>query len=75
MKNIVIKFLALFMLFTFSNVSANEAATHSTGSNTHKEETYQAQTFSHMVTGFLKSTGIVAFVSPNPDELNAKVKK
>jgi len=75
MKNIVIKFLALFMLFTFSNVSANEAATHSTGSNTHKEETYQAQTFSHMVTGFLKSTGIVAFVSPDPDELNAKGEK
>jgi oxaloacetate decarboxylase beta subunit len=75
MKSIVIKFLALFMLLAFSNASANEHATSAETQQTHKEETYKTQPFSHMITGFLKSTGIVAFISPDPDELNAKGEK
>jgi len=75
MKNIVLKFLALFMLLAFTTASANEHVTTDAPLQTHKEETYKAQSFSHMITGFLKSTGVVAFISPNPDELNAKGEK
>ncbi|MDF1877907.1 sodium ion-translocating decarboxylase subunit beta [Sulfurimonas sp. SAG-AH-194-L11] len=75
MKNIVIKFLALFMLLAFTSASANESTTHGAPTQTHKEETYQAKSFGTMITGFLKSTGVVAFFSPNPDELNAKGEK
>ncbi len=39
--------------------------------STHMEETYQSQTMGEMVGNFLKSTGIVALVSPDPDELSA----
>jgi len=63
------------MLLAFTSASANESLAHDTGATTHKEETYKSQTFGHMVTGFLKSTGIVAFISPDPDELNAKGEK
>jgi len=75
MKSIVIKFLALFMLLAFSSASANEHAASAQTQQTHKEETYQAQSFGHMITGFLNSTGIVAFINPDPDELNAKGEK
>ncbi|MDQ7043701.1 MAG: sodium ion-translocating decarboxylase subunit beta [Sulfurimonas sp.] len=75
MKSIVIKFLALFMLLASSSAFANEHIASDASHQTHKEETYKTQTFSHMVTGFLKSTGIVAFISPDPDELNAKGEK
>jgi len=72
MKNIVLKFLALFMLFTFTNVMANEPVTTTTKTiSTHKKETYKSKPFSEMITGFLKSTGIVAFVNPRPDEMSA----
>ena len=75
MKNIVIKFLALFMLLAFTSASANESLAHDAAATTHKEETYKTQSFTVMVTKFLKSTGIVAFVNPDPDELNAKGEK
>ncbi len=39
--------------------------------STHKEETYKSQTMGEMVGNFLKSTGIVALVSPDPEELSA----
>lgn len=74
MKNIVMKFLALVMLFAFTNVLASESA-HSAPAeavSTHKEETYQTRPMLDMVTSFLKSTGIVALVNPNPDEVNSK---
>ena len=72
MKNIVLKFLALFMLLSFTNVMANEHATTSTQSmSAHQEETYKSKPFSEMITGFLKSTGIVALVHPRADELSA----
>jgi len=73
MKNIVIKFLALFMLFAFTAASANEhVATNETKLSTHKEETYQTKPFMQMISGFLESTGVVALVNPDPNELNAK---
>jgi len=75
MKNIVIKFLALLMLFAFTSASANEHATSSEKASTHKQENYKAQSFSQMVSGFLASTGVVALVNPDPDELNAQGEK
>jgi len=74
MKNIVIKFLALFMLFAFTSVSANEHDVSATDTklSTHKEETYHTKPFMQMIDGFLESTGIVALIHPDPNELNAK---
>jgi len=77
MKSIVIKFLALFMLFAFTSASANEhaSATSSEHMSTHKEETYHTKPFTQMIGGFLESTGIVALINPDPNELNAKGEK
>jgi len=76
MKNIVMKFFALLMLFAFSSASANEHATASPEKiSTHKVENYQSQPFSKMVSGFLASTGIVALINPDPNEVNAQGKK
>jgi len=74
MKNIVIKLLASLMLFAFAfsaNASASEHASVEKQSSTHKEETYQSKPFGEMITGFLKSTGIVALVNPRDDEMSA----
>lgn len=76
MKNIVLKFLAFAMFFAFSTTAM--ASEHAAASNTmsaHQEETYEAKPFGDMITGFLKSTGIVALVSPDPDELSATGEK
>ena len=75
MKNSLIKFLTLFMLFAFSSVSANEHASADVHGSAHKEETYQTKPFSEMVTGFLASTGIVALVNPDPNEVNSHGEK
>lgn len=77
MKNIVLKFLAIVMLFTFSTVAlaSDHAAVASEGGSTHKQEDYHSKPFGEMITGFLKSTGIVALVNPDPDELSATGKK
>jgi oxaloacetate decarboxylase beta subunit len=75
MKYILIKFFTLFMLLAFSSVSANEHAAAAENSSTHKEENYQTKPFSEMVTGFLASTGIVALVNPDPNELSAHGEK
>ena len=81
MKNIVLKLLASMMLFAFAfsaNAAASEHAAAAVAasdtpavSKTHKEENYQSKPFSEMITGFLKSTGIVALVNPRPDEMSA----
>lgn len=64
------------MLLSFTNVMANEHANTSTEAmSAHKEENYKTKPFSEMITGFLMSTGVVALVSPNPDELSATGKK
>jgi carboxybiotin decarboxylase len=76
MKNIVIKFLALMMLFAFTSASANEHATASSQkASAHKEENYKSQSFTKMVSGFLASTGVVALINPDPNEVNAQGKK
>ncbi len=78
MKNIVIKLLASMMLLTFAfsvNAVASEQEQVSTKVSTHQEETYKSKPFSQMITGFLKSTGIVALVYPRADELSATGKK
>jgi oxaloacetate decarboxylase beta subunit len=69
MKFFVIKLLAL-MLFSFSALHASAPAS-TEGASTKKEETYESKPFSEMVGGFLMSTGVVALVSPDPDELNS----
>jgi len=79
MKEITLKLLAAMMLFAFA-FSANAAASEADHaaidkSSTHKEETYQPKPFSDMIVGFLKDTGVVALVSPDPDELNSVGKK
>lgn len=76
MKNIVIKFLALLMLFAFTSASANEHAVPSSEkASTHKEENYKSQSFSKMVSGFFASTGVVALMNPDPNEMNAQGEK
>ena len=76
MKSIIIKLFALLMLFAFSNAAASEhASVHEKQSSTHKEETYKSKPFMEMIDGFLKSTGVVALVSPDPDELSATGQK
>jgi len=75
MKSLVIKLLALFMLFglaTSLNANSNEA---SVDMQKVKEETYEAKPFTEMIGGFLSSTGIVALVNPDPNELNAHGEK
>ncbi len=57
------------MLFSFATLHAN-APSSTEASETHKEETYQSQPFSKMVGGFLSSTGVAAFLNPDPDELS-----
>jgi oxaloacetate decarboxylase beta subunit len=66
------KLLAFVMLFAFTNALANENATANVKESTHKEENYQTKPFGQMITGFLESTGIVALVNPDPNELNSK---
>ena len=73
MKSFVIKLFTLFILLGVSSAYASVPA-HSpeeTVNNTHKEETYETKPFSEMVGGFLTSTGIYAFINPNPDELDS----
>jgi len=69
MKIFVLKLLAL-MLFSFGALHANAAPASSEAVSKHKEETYQTKPFSEMVGGFLKSTGIAAFMNTDPDELS-----
>ena len=71
MKNIVLKFLALMMLFAFTNASANGHAATTEAQTTHKEETYKTKSFGEMISGFVASTGIVALINPG-EELDSK---
>ena len=75
MKNVVIKFLTLFMFLALSSASASQNAAATESMSTHKEENYKTKPFSQMITGFLASTGIVALVDPDPDELNSHGEK
>ena len=78
MKNIVLKLLAFMMLFAFSTAavaSEHQAAATDAAVSTHQEETYHTKPLGEMISGFLKSTGVVALVHPDPDELNSKGEK
>ncbi|UCN01230.1 sodium ion-translocating decarboxylase subunit beta [Sulfurimonas sp. SWIR-19] len=76
MKKIVLKFLALIMLFAFSNAMASEHATVAQeAQSTHKEENYHSKPMGEMIVNFLKSTGVVALVNPRDDEMSATGKK
>jgi len=75
MKNILIKLLTLLMLFAFTSVSANEHAAADAKLSAHQEENYHTKPFSEMVGGFLESTGVNAFLNPDPNELNAHGEK
>ena len=74
MKLLVLKLLTLLMVFSFTSLSANAAASVDAGS-THKEENYQTKPFSEMITGFLHSTGINAILNPDPNELSSDGKE
>ena len=75
MKNVVIKFLSLFMFLALSSASASQNAAATESMSTHKEENYKTKPFPQMITGFLESTGIVALVNPDPNELNSHGEK
>ncbi|WP_294966892.1 sodium ion-translocating decarboxylase subunit beta [Sulfurimonas sp.] len=75
MKFFVIKLLTL-MLLSFGALHASASAPASSEAlSAHQEETYKTKPFSEMVGGFLKSTGINAFMNPDPNELNAHGEK
>ena len=69
--NIFVFKLVLLTLFSFNALHATSLAV-SEVSSTHKEETYQSQSFGEMVTGFLESTGVNAFLNPDPNELSSQ---
>jgi oxaloacetate decarboxylase beta subunit len=68
MKTIIFKFLALFMLLGFSSAFAGAPAPVSA----QQEVTpYESKPFTQMIGGFLESTGINAFVNPDPSDVGA----
>ncbi|MBT5935525.1 sodium ion-translocating decarboxylase subunit beta [Sulfurimonas sp.] len=71
MKLFILKLLALFMFFSFTNVLANDNGSANVSLETHKEENYKVKPFSEMITGFLASTGVNAILHPDPDELSS----
>ena len=70
MKKIIIKFVALLMLFSFSTLVASATDTAS-DVQSKKVETYQSKSMGQMIGDFLDSTGINALVNPNPNELDS----
>ncbi len=72
MKSLVLKLFAI-VLFSISlhASAAHEPAAGAEASSTFKEETYKPQTLGEMTVGFLKSTGVYAIISPDPDEVNS----
>ncbi len=74
MKFFVLKLLALLMAFSFTTLNASAAAS-ADNLSAHQEETYQSQSFGDMVGGFLSSTGVNAFLNPDPDELSSDGKQ
>ncbi|MEJ2415309.1 MAG: sodium ion-translocating decarboxylase subunit beta, partial [Sulfurimonas sp.] len=56
-------------------MASEHQAVAANAASAHQEETYHSKPFGEMITGFLKSTGIVALVNPDPDELSATGEK
>ena len=71
MRIFVLKLLALLMLIGFSSAHASASTAPSEALSTHQEENYQPQPFSEMIVGFLESTGVNAFINPDPEELSS----
>ncbi len=69
MRFFILKILA-FTVLAFAPLSASNHV-ESENLSTHKEENYHSQSLTHMVKGFIASTGIVAILSPDPDELSS----
>jgi oxaloacetate decarboxylase beta subunit len=73
MMKFFISIISVLMFMTSSAyASGHEATAHA---STHKEENYKAQSMGDMVSGFIASTGIVALVTPDENELNAHGEK
>ena len=72
MKKIIIKFFILFVLFGLGSAHAGCCSGMSSGAPIEKEGNYVSKPFSEMVLGFLESTGVNAFINPNPDELTSR---
>lgn len=71
MKVFLLKLFTLFIFLGFGNAYANVASADAGIISHKKEETYQTRPFSEMISGFIESTGIAAFINPNPNEMNA----
>ena len=76
MKKMIIRpfLFVMILLFHSSFLSASQEMRVENRS-THQEERYVSQSMSHMIVGFLESTGVAALIDPNPDELSATGKK
>ena len=72
MKSFVIKLFALFMLLGMTSAFASSSASAEASSST---AISSGVSFSDMVGGFLSSTGIAAFINPDPDELSSHGEK
>jgi len=76
MRSILVKLLVLMMFFSFgSSVMASQHSQKEVENSVHQEETYKSKPMGEMIKGFIASTGIVAFIHPDPDELNAHGEK
>jgi oxaloacetate decarboxylase beta subunit len=73
MKYFVLKLLAIVFL-SFGSLQASAPAMDETVSS-HKQEMYHTRPFLEMISGFLDSTGIRAFIKPDPNELNSHGEK
>ena len=73
MKYIILKFLALMMLFGFvtTALASEHAVAESASSSQEKKEVYHSKPMGDMIIGFLKSTGVVALIHPRADEMSA----
>ena len=72
MRVFIMKLTALLMLFALGSVAMASEHKASANMSAHQEENYQTKPMGDMIVGFLKSTGIVALINPDPNELNAK---
>jgi len=76
MRIFIMKLMALLMFFALGSVAmASEHGDSVAKMSAHQEENYKAKPMGEMIVGFLNSTGIVALMNPDPDELNAKGEK
>ena len=64
-----LKSLVLMIALSFTTLSANTQET--SDASVHQEETYKSQSIGEMITKFGQSTGIAAFINPDPTELSS----